>query len=151
MVELTKILAFAALLFSSSSALANGSSGVGNAHVSVTDLISGSSLGDKVRVEAGKLIDTRTGKPFLSVFKVPRAKVDELQAAGKIFPSTFGKVHGFEFVPSIKDAPERRNFWVICEREGGAECTQLLPAPGSPLTAQFIGTLRLKSEQTNVR
>lgn len=112
-----KILSF--LIFTSFNVVwaGNGSSGVGTA--SIAKGIHANNLGGVVERIGDDIIDLSSKEKILNVITIYKDEVD----VKKLAKAKFGKIDGFEYVPS---SMKEKNYWLICKKNEKT-CSKLIP------------------------
>jgi hypothetical protein len=105
------------LLFGTSTALANGSSGIGTAGIPITGEIAAALPSNFAHVQDGKIVDGT--QPIFELSPVKRPLEGD-----QWFSVLLGSVQGYEYRPG-PDSTEL-NAWVICESKVDS-CTKLVP------------------------
>ncbi|NJL25104.1 MAG: hypothetical protein HC902_07960, partial [Calothrix sp. SM1_5_4] len=89
-------------LWSSPSLAGNGSSGVGNGLLPVTEWISGSDMHGRLRLNGNFVVDSGTGGRLLSISDWSPDVAVLAEAEGELVFSLMGEVRGFEFIPDAR-------------------------------------------------
>ncbi len=90
----------------------NGSSGVGNASVLISNDIFTILPQGWVHRTNNLIIDSRTGEKILEINRIQQAKVNQLISSGSLVTANLGSVGAFEFLP--KRGSNEKTFWIIC-------------------------------------
>lgn len=112
-----KILSF--LIFTSFNVVwaGNGSSGVGTA--SIANGIHANNMSGMVERIGDEIIDLSSKEKILNVVTINKDEID----FKKLAKAQFGKVSGFEYVPS---SMKEKNYWIVCKK-GEKTCSKFIP------------------------